>query len=187
MRRMSTTLPVSRTSQFPTAICAHHRVRSGQAPVPPAKDLSLAANFLYNVAPKDGLTIGGTSGREITGGLSFTNLASGFSGADLANLVNEAALNAARNNRKSVLMYDFELAKDKVLMGVERRSLIISETEKKTIAYHEAGHALVAVLGLLASLLEGAGIGLFVPLLALMLDSIASTNMPAPLRAVICQ
>ncbi|MGH7375487.1 MAG: ATP-dependent zinc metalloprotease FtsH [Candidatus Rokuibacteriota bacterium] len=70
----------------------------------------------------------------------------GFSGADLANLVNEAALLAARQDKKVVEMIDFENAKDKVLMGVERRSLIISETEKKTIAYHEAGHALVADL-----------------------------------------
>ncbi|HSA93062.1 MAG TPA: ATP-dependent zinc metalloprotease FtsH, partial [Terriglobales bacterium] len=70
----------------------------------------------------------------------------GFSGADLANLVNEAALNAARNNRKSVTMYDFELAKDKVLMGAERKSLLLSEREKKVTAYHEAGHALVAVM-----------------------------------------
>jgi cell division protease FtsH len=68
----------------------------------------------------------------------------GFSGADLANLVNEAALLAARQNKKLVEMPDFEYAKDKVLMGVERRSMIISETEKRTIAYHEAGHALVA-------------------------------------------
>ena len=68
----------------------------------------------------------------------------GFSGADLANMVNEAALSAARQNRKAVLMYDFELAKDKVLMGVERKSLILTEGEKKVTAYHEAGHALVA-------------------------------------------
>ncbi|GAC1435823.1 MAG: ATP-dependent zinc metalloprotease FtsH [Terriglobales bacterium] len=68
----------------------------------------------------------------------------GFSGADLANMVNEAALSAARQNRKAVLMYDFEVAKDKVLMGVERKSLILSEEEKKVTAYHEAGHALVA-------------------------------------------
>ncbi|MGH7262840.1 MAG: ATP-dependent zinc metalloprotease FtsH [Candidatus Rokuibacteriota bacterium] len=68
----------------------------------------------------------------------------GFSGADLANLVNEAALLAARQNKKSVEMLDFENAKDKVLMGVERRSMIISEEEKRTIAFHEAGHALVA-------------------------------------------
>ncbi|MBI4011271.1 MAG: AAA family ATPase, partial [Candidatus Rokubacteria bacterium] len=68
----------------------------------------------------------------------------GFSGADLANLVNEAALLAARQAKKLVEMIDFENAKDKVLMGVERRSLIISEEEKRTIAYHEAGHALVA-------------------------------------------
>ena len=69
----------------------------------------------------------------------------GFSGADLANMVNEAALAAARQNRKAVLMYDFELAKDKVLMGVERKSLLLSDEEKKVTAYHEAGHALVAV------------------------------------------
>jgi len=68
----------------------------------------------------------------------------GFSGADLANMVNEAALSAARQNRKAVLMFDFELAKDKVLMGVERKSLILTEAEKKVTAYHEAGHALVA-------------------------------------------
>ena len=68
----------------------------------------------------------------------------GFSGADLANMVNEAALAAARQNRKAVLMYDFELAKDKVLMGVERKSLLLSDEEKRNTAYHEAGHALVA-------------------------------------------
>jgi cell division protease FtsH len=68
----------------------------------------------------------------------------GFSGADLANLVNEAALLAARQGKKLVEMIDFENAKDKVLMGVERRSMIISDEEKRTIAYHEAGHALVA-------------------------------------------
>ena len=68
----------------------------------------------------------------------------GFSGADLANLVNEAALLAARHSKKVVEMFDFESAKDKVLMGVERRSMIISEEEKRTIAYHEAGHTLVA-------------------------------------------
>jgi cell division protease FtsH len=69
----------------------------------------------------------------------------GFSGADLANMVNEAALSAARQNRKAVLQYDFELAKDKVLMGVERKSMILSDEEKKVTAYHEAGHAMVAV------------------------------------------
>ena len=68
----------------------------------------------------------------------------GFSGADLANLVNEAALWAARQNRKVVMMADFEMSKDKVLMGVERKSMILSEEEKKNTAYHEAGHALVA-------------------------------------------
>jgi cell division protease FtsH len=68
----------------------------------------------------------------------------GFSGADLANMVNEAALAAARQNRKAVLQYDFELAKDKVLMGVERKSLLLTDEEKRNTAYHEAGHALVA-------------------------------------------
>jgi len=70
----------------------------------------------------------------------------GFSGADLANLVNEAALNAARYNQKVVKMHDFEFAKDKVLMGSERRSMIISDAEKRVTAIHEAGHALLAVL-----------------------------------------
>src|SRR5688500_19013820 len=70
----------------------------------------------------------------------------GFSGADLANLVNEAALNAARVNQKVVRMQDFEYAKDKVLMGVERKSMIVTEEEKKVTAVHEAGHALLAVL-----------------------------------------
>ena len=70
---------------------------------------------------------------------------SGFSGADLANLVNEAALNAARYNQKVVRMLDFEFAKDKVLMGAERRSMIISEGEKRITAIHEAGHALLTV------------------------------------------
>jgi cell division protease FtsH len=70
----------------------------------------------------------------------------GFAGADLANLVNEAALVAARNNRKVVTQWDFELAKDKVLMGVERKSMIISDKEKRMTAYHEAGHAIVAVV-----------------------------------------
>jgi cell division protease FtsH len=70
----------------------------------------------------------------------------GFAGADLENLVNEAALLAARNNKDKVDMGDFELAKDKVMMGAERRSMIISEEEKRNTAYHEAGHALVAKL-----------------------------------------
>ena len=70
----------------------------------------------------------------------------GFSGADLANLVNEAALNAAGMNHKSVSQEDFETSKDKVIMGVARKSLIISEDEKRVTAFHEAGHALVAVL-----------------------------------------
>src|SRR6202047_84976 len=70
----------------------------------------------------------------------------GFTGADLANLVNEAALNAASSNKKFVAMGDFELSKDKVLMGVERKSMILSDEEKKNTAYHEAGHALVAAM-----------------------------------------
>ncbi|HTM47063.1 MAG TPA: ATP-dependent zinc metalloprotease FtsH [Bryobacteraceae bacterium] len=70
----------------------------------------------------------------------------GLAGADLANLVNEAALNAARQNRKVVMQIDFELAKDKVLMGAERKSMVMSNEEKKNTAYHEAGHALVAAL-----------------------------------------
>src|SRR5947209_2119262 len=70
----------------------------------------------------------------------------GFSGADLANLVNEAALNAARMNQKTVMQEDFEMAKDKVLMGVARKSLIISDQEKRVTAYHEAGHAMVAAM-----------------------------------------
>jgi cell division protease FtsH len=70
----------------------------------------------------------------------------GFSGADLANLVNEAALNAARYNQKAVKMADFEFAKDKVLMGTERRSMVISEAEKRVTAIHEAGHALLTVV-----------------------------------------
>ena len=68
----------------------------------------------------------------------------GFSGADLANMVNEAALSAARMNRKQVTMYDFELAKDKVLMGAERKSMLLSDEEKRNTAYHEGGHALVS-------------------------------------------
>jgi len=71
---------------------------------------------------------------------------SGFTGADLENLVNEAALNAARYNKKSVTMLDFEFAKDKVLMGGERRSMVVSDEEKKITAIHETGHALLAVI-----------------------------------------
>jgi cell division protease FtsH len=70
----------------------------------------------------------------------------GFSGADLENLVNESALLAARKGKSKVERSDFEFAKDKVLMGVERKSMIISEVEKKNTAYHEAGHTLVAKL-----------------------------------------
>jgi cell division protease FtsH len=69
----------------------------------------------------------------------------GFSGADLENLVNEAALTAAKENRDRVIMRDFERAKDKVLMGAERKSVMISEEEKRTTAWHEAGHTLVAM------------------------------------------
>ncbi|HFB64996.1 MAG TPA: ATP-dependent zinc metalloprotease FtsH [Aeromonadales bacterium] len=69
----------------------------------------------------------------------------GFSGADLANLVNEAALFAARANRRTVSMEEFEKAKDKIMMGAERRSMVMSEEEKKLTAYHEAGHAIVGL------------------------------------------
>ncbi len=69
----------------------------------------------------------------------------GFSGADLANLVNEAALMAARANKRMVTMSDFEYAKDKVMMGAERRSMVMTEEEKRLTAYHEAGHALVGI------------------------------------------
>jgi len=70
----------------------------------------------------------------------------GFSGADLANMVNEAALAAARHNRKAVHMYDFEVAKDKVMMGAERKSMLLTDDEKRVTAYHEAGHVLVAAM-----------------------------------------
>jgi len=70
----------------------------------------------------------------------------GFSGADLANLVNEAALFAARGNRRLVTMEEFEHARDKILMGAERRSMVMSEEEKANTAYHEAGHAIVGRL-----------------------------------------
>jgi len=69
----------------------------------------------------------------------------GFSGADLANLSNEAALRAARQDKQSVEMIDFDYAKDKVLLGMERRSMILSEDDKKVVAFHEAGHAVVAL------------------------------------------
>lgn len=80
-----------------------------------------------------------------TGLLKIARGTAGFSGADLANLANEAALNAARYNRETVTTADFEFAKDKVLMGGERKSMVISEEEKMTTAVHEAGHALVAL------------------------------------------
>ena len=70
----------------------------------------------------------------------------GFSGADLANLVNEAALFAARGNKRLVDMEDFEKAKDKIMMGAERRSMVMTEEEKMNTAYHESGHAVVAKL-----------------------------------------
>jgi cell division protease FtsH len=70
----------------------------------------------------------------------------GFSGADLANIVNEAALFAARANKRAVGMHEFEKAKDKVIMGAERRSMVMTESEKKLTAYHEAGHAIVGLL-----------------------------------------
>ena len=69
----------------------------------------------------------------------------GFTGADLANIVNEAALNAARYNKKVVTMSDFEIAKDKVMMGAERKSMVLTDAEKKLTAYHEAGHTLIGL------------------------------------------
>jgi cell division protease FtsH len=69
----------------------------------------------------------------------------GFTGADLANIVNEAALNAARYNKKVVSMNDFEIAKDKVMMGAERKSMVISDEEKRNTAYHESGHTMVGL------------------------------------------
>ncbi len=85
----------------------------------------------------------------LDGSVDFSLLARGtpgFSGADIENLVNEAALSAARTNQEKVTMVDFEFAKDKVLMGAERKSMVISDEEKKVTAYHESGHALVAKL-----------------------------------------
>ena len=70
----------------------------------------------------------------------------GFSGADLANLVNEAALLAARRNKRLVTQQEFEDAKDKVMMGAERRSMVMSDEEKRNTAYHEAGHAIVGLI-----------------------------------------
>ncbi len=70
----------------------------------------------------------------------------GFSGADLANLVNEAALFAARSNKRKVGQHEFEKAKDKIMMGAERRSMVMNDEEKKLTAYHEAGHAIVGIL-----------------------------------------
>jgi len=90
-----------------------------------------------------------TRNTPLTEGVDLTVIARGtpgFSGADLANLVNEAALNAARYNKKKVEMIDFEYAKDKVMMGPERKSMIMTEDEKRNTAYHEGGHALVAAM-----------------------------------------
>ena len=102
-----------------------------------------------DVKGREGILKVHTSTVPLTDGVDLKIIARGtpgFTGADLANLVNEAALLAARDDKKAVAMNDFEEAKDKVMMGVERRSMVISEKEKKTTAYHEAGHALVAVL-----------------------------------------
>ena len=102
-----------------------------------------------DVKGRDGILKVHTSAVPLTDEVDLKIIARGtpgFTGADLANLVNEAALLAARNDKKAVDMDDFEEAKDKVMMGVERRSMVISEKEKKTTAYHEAGHALVASL-----------------------------------------
>ncbi len=103
---------------------------------------------LPDVAGREGVLKVHTSRIPLANDVNLSILARGtpgFSGADLANMVNEAALNAARRGQKVVKMADFEEAKDKVLMGAERRSMIMSDHEKRTTAYHEAGHALVAV------------------------------------------
>jgi cell division protease FtsH len=102
---------------------------------------------LPDVAGREGVLKVHTSRIPLANDVNLSILARGtpgFSGADLANMVNEAALNAARRGQKVVKMADFEEAKDKVLMGSERRSLIMSDHEKRTTAFHEAGHALVA-------------------------------------------
>jgi cell division protease FtsH len=102
---------------------------------------------LPDVAGREGVLKVHTSRIPLANDVNLSILARGtpgFSGADLANMVNEAALNAARRGQKVVKMADFEEAKDKVLMGAERRSMIMSDHEKRTTAYHEAGHALVA-------------------------------------------
>ena len=104
---------------------------------------------LPDVGGREGIFKVHTSHIPLANDVDLTILARGtpgFSGADLANLVNEAALYAARHGLKVVRMQDFEEAKDKVLMGSERRSLIMSDEEKRTTAYHEGGHALVAAL-----------------------------------------
>ena len=77
--------------------------------------------------------------------ITFARGTPGFSGADLANLVNESALLAARKNKRIVTNLEFEEAKDKVMMGAERRSMVMTEDEKKLTAYHEAGHAIVTM------------------------------------------
>jgi cell division protease FtsH len=102
---------------------------------------------LPDVAGREGVLKVHTSRIPLANDVNLSILARGtpgFSGADLANMVNEAALNAARRGQKVVKMADFEEAKDKVLMGAERRSMIMSDHEKRTTAFHEAGHALVA-------------------------------------------
>ena len=102
-----------------------------------------------DIRGREGILKVHTKRMPLEGGVGLGILARGtpgFSGADLANLVNEAALQAASKGKEKVDMFDFEYAKDKVLMGVERKSLIISEDEKRNTAYHEAGHTLVAKL-----------------------------------------
>jgi cell division protease FtsH len=102
-----------------------------------------------DVKGREGILAVHTSEIPLSGDVDLSVLARstpGFSGADLANLVNEAALRAARFNKMKVDMADMEFAKDKVMMGSERRSLVMSEEEKRNTAFHEAGHALVAAL-----------------------------------------
>jgi cell division protease FtsH len=104
---------------------------------------------LPDIKGRDAILRVHTSHVSLKSDVNLTSIAKGtpgFSGADLANLVNEAALWAARQNKAWVEQEDFEYAKDKVMMGAERHSVLIPETEKRVTAYHEAGHALVAEL-----------------------------------------
>merc|ERR1711916_61364 len=102
----------------------------------PAGDIMQASQLARAMVLRWGMS-------EKVGNIDYSEAAEGFSGADLANLVNEAALAAARVGRRFVTMEDFENAKDKVMMGAERRSMVLTPEQKEKTAYHEAGHAVV--------------------------------------------